>query len=166
MVTLKINGESISAQEGKTILEVAKEHGIEIPTLCYHQDLTSVGSCRLCLVEVEGWSGQVAACTLPVSEGINVQTETPSLKSARKMTLELLLQSYCDSGEGGIDTEFMQWVDHYGARLPEGVEAKTRYKIDSDANPFVWVDMNKCILCTRCVQDHLRSKYDYVGSTL
>jgi len=152
MVTLKINGESISAQEGKTILEVAKEHGIEIPTLCYHQDLTSVGSCRLCLVEVEGWSGQVAACTLPVSEGINVQTETPSLKSARKMTLELLLQSYCDSGEGGIDTEFMQWVDHYGARLPEGVEAKTRYKIDSDANPFVWVDMNKCILCTRCVR--------------
>jgi formate dehydrogenase alpha subunit len=152
MVTLKINGESISAQEGKTILEVAKEHGIEIPTLCYHQDLTSVGSCRLCLVEVEGWSGQVAACTLPVSEGINVQTETPSLKSARKMTLELLLQSYCDSGEGGIDTEFMQWVDHYGARLPEGVEAKTRYKIDSDANPFVWVDMNKCILCTRCIR--------------
>jgi formate dehydrogenase alpha subunit len=152
MVTLKINGESISTQEGKTILEVAKEHGIEIPTLCYHQDLTSVGSCRLCLVEVEGWSGQVAACTLPVSEGINVQTETPSLKSARKMTLELLLQSYCDSGEGGIDTEFMQWVDHYGARLPEGVEAKTRYKIDSDANPFVWVDMNKCILCTRCVR--------------
>ena len=74
------------------------------------------------------------------------------MKSARKMTLELLLQSYCDSGEGGIDTEFMQWVDHYGARLPEGVEAKTRYKIDSDANPFVWVDMNKCILCTRCVR--------------
>ena len=152
MVTLTINGKSISTQEGNSVLEAAKEHGVVIPTLCYHKDLSPVGSCRLCLVEIEGWSGQVAACTLPVSEGISVLTETPGLKSARKMTLELLLQNYYDAGEDRIETEFMHWVDHYGASLPEGVEVKPRYKVDSDPNPFVWVDMNKCILCTLCVR--------------
>jgi len=152
MVTLKIDGEAISAEEGKMVLEVAKEHGIVIPTLCYHKDLSPVGSCRLCLVEVEGWSGQVAACTLSVSEGINVLTETPSLNSTRKMILEQLLANYYDNGGNGSDTEFMQWVAHYGARLPEGFKATPRYEVDSDPNPFVWVDMNKCILCTRCVR--------------
>jgi formate dehydrogenase major subunit/formate dehydrogenase alpha subunit len=152
MVTLTINGKSISTQEGKTVLEAANEHGVVIPTLCYHKDLSPVGSCRLCMVEIEGWSGQVAACTLPVSEGINVFTETPGLKSTRKMTLELLLQNYYDAGEDHVDTEFMHWVDHYSASLPEGVEVKPRFKVDSDPNPFVWVDMNKCILCTLCVR--------------
>lgn len=152
VVTLKINGQSISTEEGKTILEAADEHGIVIPTLCYHKDLSPVGSCRLCMVEIEGWSGQVAACTMPVSEGINVLTETSNLKTSRKMTLELLLQHYYGSGENGNQTEFMQWVDHYGASLPAEGEIEPRYKIDSDPNPFIWVDLNKCILCTRCVR--------------
>jgi formate dehydrogenase alpha subunit len=152
MVTLKINGKSFTAHDGQTILDVAKEHGITIPTLCYHEDLTTVGSCRLCLVEVEGWSKQEAACTVQVSEGLNVSTDTPSLNSARKTTLELLLQHYHDADIERTDTEFLRWVDYYGARVPEEFKTKPRYKIDSDPNPFVGVDMNKCILCTRCVR--------------
>lgn len=151
-VTLTINELSITADEVQTVLDAAAEHGIVIPTLCYHKDLSPVGSCRLCMVEIDGWSGEIAACTLPVSEGISVHTETESLKASRKNTLELLLQNYFESGKGQLDTEFNHWVDHYQAVLPEGFEAKPRYQVDSDPNPFVWVDMNKCILCTRCIR--------------
>lgn len=152
MVTLTINNKAIYSQEGKTVLEAAKENGITIPTLCYHKDLSPVGSCRLCMVEVEGWGGPVAACTLPATEGLNVSTETPNLRLARKMTLEMLLQNYNDSGHKQIENEFLHWVDHYGASLPEGFDLKQRYPVDSDPNPFIWVDMNKCILCTRCIR--------------
>lgn len=151
-VKLKINGNSILAQEGRTVLEIASEQGVTIPTLCYHKDLSPVGSCRLCLVEVDGWQGQVAACTLKVSEGMHVRTETPSLILARKSMLELLLMNYVDSGGNGSDSEFMYWVNHYDAQLPADFQVPLRYKIDSDPNPFITVDMNKCILCTRCVR--------------
>jgi len=151
-VSLKINNKSYSVNEGETVLDIARANNIVIPALCAHKDLSPVGSCRLCMVEVEGWNGQVAACTLQVSDGMQVQTETPNLHASRKSTLELLLRNYVDSGTGSASNEFMKWVDLYGARLPEGFEQKPRYPVDSDANPFVWVDMNKCILCTRCVR--------------
>jgi formate dehydrogenase major subunit len=160
-VKLKINGNSILAQDGRTVLEIASEQGITIPTLCYHKDLSPVGSCRLCLVEVEGWQGQVAACTLQVSEGMQVHTETPSLISARKSILELLLMNYVDSGRDGSDSEFIHWVNHYDAKLPADFQVPLRYKIDSDPNPFITVDMNKCILCTRCVRacEEIQGRY-------
>ena len=154
-VNLTINGKTLAADEGSTILEVARENGIVIPTLCYHKDLSPVGSCRMCVVEVEGWRGQVAACTLPAGEGIRVQTETTSLAASRKMILELLLQDYFDAGYtpgDQRDNEFLYWVDHYEARLPDGFERQPHFKINSDPNPFIWVDFNKCILCTRCVR--------------
>jgi formate dehydrogenase alpha subunit len=152
-VKLTINGKSIEAQTGTTVLEVARQHGIVIPTLCYHQDLSPVGSCRLCVVEVEGWRGQVASCTLEVSEGMNVFTETPSIVNSRRMILELLLSNYYDAGyKETPDNEFMRWVTEYQVELPAEWRKKARFQIDSDPNPFVWVDFNKCILCTRCVR--------------
>jgi formate dehydrogenase alpha subunit len=151
-VSLKINDKSCYANEGETVLDVARANNIVIPTLCAHKDLSPVGSCRLCMVEVEGWNGQVAACTLQVSDGMQLTTESPNLHASRKSTLELLLRNYFDSGMGSESNEFTKWVDQYGARLPEGFDRKPRYQVDSDANPFVWVDMNKCILCTRCVR--------------
>ena len=151
-VSLVINGKSLTANEGETVLDVARENNIVIPTLCAHKDLSPVGSCRLCMVEVDGWNGQVAACTLEAAEGMQVQTETPSLHASRRSTLELLLRNYFDSGMGNESNEFIKWVNQYGAQLPENYERGPRYPVDSDANPFVWVDMNKCILCTRCVR--------------
>jgi predicted molibdopterin-dependent oxidoreductase YjgC len=157
-VTLKIDGKSIAAREESTVLETARENGIEIPTLCYHKDLSPVGSCRLCVVEVEGWRGQVAACTLGVSEGLVVHTETPALFMARRTILTLLLENYYESGKdespagAGEDTEFMRLVRQYGAQVPEGFTSRRRYPVDADPNPFLWVDMNRCILCTRCVR--------------
>ena len=97
-VKLKINGKQIETQAGKTVLEAAGEHGITIPTLCHHRDLTPYGGCRLCVVEVEGLRVPQAACTLPVNEGMVVQTETSALIEARKTILELLLSNFVDTG--------------------------------------------------------------------
>jgi predicted molibdopterin-dependent oxidoreductase YjgC len=154
-IKLTINEREVSAEEGQTILEAARQHGITIPTLCYHKDISPVGSCRLCVVEVEKWRGLTAACTLQAGEGMVVRTETPLVFQARKTVLELLLQNYVDAGyphTSHPDTEFMHWVKTYAAKLPAGFKVEPRFEINSDLNPFVWVDLNKCILCTRCVR--------------
>jgi formate dehydrogenase alpha subunit len=149
-----IDGRELQVDSGKTVLEAARQAGIVIPTLCYHPDLSADGSCRLCLVEVEGQANQLAACTLPASEGMVVHTETPALAESRKFVLEMLLRRYVDAGNASNnqdDTEFMQWVRRYGARSPDPLPPPT-HSVDSDPNPFVRVDWNKCILCTRCVR--------------
>lgn len=82
-----------------------------------------------------------------------VQTETPELIESRRFVLEMLLSHYSDAGYAGVDrdeTEFERWVRHYNVRLPDGIAPLVRDKPNSDPNPFVWVDWNKCILCTRC----------------
>ena len=163
-ITLTINGKYISAPEGKTVLEAAREHGIEIPRLCYYKNLSPVASCRLCVVEVEGMRGEIASCNLHVQEGMVVLTETPALISSRRTILEMLSQNYHDAGyptgkqEGEAD--FARWCQHYGVAEP-GTNRIPHHKVDSDPNPFVWVDMNKCILCTRCVRacDEIQGRF-------
>jgi formate dehydrogenase alpha subunit len=155
MPKLTIDGQPVEAPEGSTLLRAARASGIEIPTLCDHPDLSPVGSCRLCVVEVGGVRGEIAACTLPVREGMVARTETPALARTRKGILELLLRTYAETAgaaPAGEETEFQRWVRRYEARLPDGVAPLARYAVDSDPNPFVWVDLNKCILCTRCVR--------------
>ncbi len=155
-IKLTINNQPVTAAPGKTILEAAQENGISIPTLCYHKDLSPVGSCRLCMVEIEKWRGQSAACTTPISEGMVVHTETPTVIQTRHLVLELLLQNYYDSGyalgDRPQDNEFMHWVQQYQVSLPKAARPQARFQVDSDPNPVVWVDFNKCILCTRCVR--------------
>ncbi len=154
-IKLTINDQLVEANEGQTVLEVARANGITIPTLCYHKDLSPVGSCRLCLVEVEGARVPQAACGLAVREGLIVHTETPALRRDRRTILELLLANYQDAGyaEGG-GSEFMYWVKYYNAHSPQDFRSLRNFGSlpNSDPNPFVWVDMNKCILCTRCVR--------------
>lgn len=155
VVRLVIDGRQVAAGAGQTVLEAARQHGIEIPTLCYHPDLSPVGSCRLCVVEVEGMHALPAACTLIAAEGMRVQTESEALTASRRGVLELLLSRYRDDGPALGDrqeTEFLRWVERYGARYARDEGQSPRYVIDSDPNPFVWVDLNKCILCTRCVR--------------
>jgi formate dehydrogenase alpha subunit len=155
MPRVTIDGRRVDARAGQTVLEAAREVGITIPTLCYHRDLSVDGSCRLCVIEVEGQRGQAVACALPVSEGMVIRTETPALAESRRFVLEMLLRRYADAGYASADrdeTEFQHWVRRYGARPPEGVRPVARHRVNSDPNPFVWVDLNKCILCTRCVR--------------
>ncbi|HET7376561.1 MAG TPA: molybdopterin-dependent oxidoreductase, partial [Anaerolineae bacterium] len=155
MLTLTINDQLIEAREGQTVLEAARDHGIIIPTLCYHKDLSPAGSCRLCVVEIDKIRGQVAACTQSITDGMIVHTETPSIVQSRRMVLQLLMANYVDAGYAEHDqheTEFMHWINHYDVHPSIGLTPLNRHKANSDPNPFVWVDWDKCILCTRCVR--------------
>src|SRR6516164_6749456 len=112
MPRVTINGRTVDARTGQTVLEAARDAGITIPTLCYHRDLSVDGSCRLCVVEVDGVRGQVAACALPVSDGMVVRTETPALVESRQFVLEMLVRRYADAGYATGDraeTEFEHW---------------------------------------------------------
>ncbi len=157
MTKLTINNQPLEVPDGTTVLQAARANGITIPTLCDHPDLTPYGGCRLGLIEVEKVRGLQTACTLGVTEGMVVRTETPLLTQSRRTVLELLLSNYYDMGytptKDPAKNELLYWANRYGAELPEAQKPKQpRYAVDSDLNPFVWVDLNKCILCTRCVR--------------
>lgn len=155
MIRLTIDGQWVEAKEGVTVLRAAQEAGINIPTLCDHPRLAPYGGCRLCMVEVEGTPKPQTSCTLQAVDGMVVRTDTPELIRSRKFVLELLLSTYFDEGYAAGDreeTEFLHWVRHYDVTPPEGRRPSPRFKIDSDPNPFIWVDFNKCILCMRCVR--------------
>jgi NADH dehydrogenase/NADH:ubiquinone oxidoreductase subunit G len=134
MISLTINGKTLEVPEGTTVLRAAEQAGITIPTLCDHPDLTPYGGCRLCLVEVKGARLPMTSCTLAATQGMVVETETPDLAKHRRTILEMLLSNYHDP----------KALQSNGSKSGKGS--------DSDPNPFVRVDMNKCILCTRCVR--------------
>lgn len=152
MLSLTIDGKAVSASRGQTVLEAARLHGIEIPTLCHHPDLSPVGSCRLCVVEIVGDAPFATACMLPVRENMAVRTSTPAIVQARRAVLEMLLVRYDDEVQPETNSEFMRWVRQYGARRPALPQTPARFAADTDPHPFIRVDLNKCILCTRCVR--------------
>lgn len=155
MTHLTINGTPVEVPEGTMVLRAAEKLGITIPTLCDHPDLKPYGGCRLCLVEVKGARGLAASCALPVSEGMEVRTESEALFQSRREILEFLLFAYHDSGylNGQKDeTQFMHWVRHFGLDPNQKQSPTPRYPVNSDPNPVVWVDLNKCILCNRCIR--------------
>jgi predicted molibdopterin-dependent oxidoreductase YjgC len=150
-----INGTSLEVPEGFTVLQAARQAGIQIPTLCDHPDLTPHGGCRMCVVEVKGARNPLTACTLPATDGMQVETETSELIHARQTILELLLSNYYDAGyasDAAGENELLQWAHYYGVDAPSKMRTEPRYDVNSDPNPFVWVDRNKCIVCTRCVR--------------
>jgi formate dehydrogenase major subunit/formate dehydrogenase alpha subunit len=155
MTHLTINGAPVEVPEGTMVLHAAEKLGITIPTLCDHPDLKPFGGCRLCLVQVKGVRAMAASCSLPVSEGMEVTTDNTAIFEARRQILELLLYDYHDSGyQDGQkeETQFMHWVRHFGLEPEKSQAPAPRYKVDSDPNPVVWVDLNKCILCSRCIR--------------
>jgi formate dehydrogenase major subunit/formate dehydrogenase alpha subunit len=155
MINLKINGQNIQAEEGMTVLHAAEQAGITIPTLCDHPNLEPYGGCRLCVVDVKGWRTPMASCTMEVTDGMEVVTHSPEIERTRKVILEMLVSNYYDDEYGNgqkQETEFMHWVDHYRVDLKKSMAPGRRYEVNNDPNPFVWVDMNKCIQCTRCVR--------------
>jgi predicted molibdopterin-dependent oxidoreductase YjgC len=159
VISLTINGQPLEVPENTTVLQAAGQAGIVIPTLCHHKDLTPYGGCRLCSVDVRGMRLPATACTLLVSPGMVVQTESPELTRYRRTILELLLVRFYDAGythNGGtqpeLDTQFAHWVRYYGIDMKSAMAREPFRQIDSDPNPFIWVDKNKCIMCTRCVR--------------
>ena len=93
-VTFKINGQEMTVPEGTTILEAARQSNIDIPTLCYLKDVNEIGACRMCLVEIAGARALQAACVYPVANGIEVLTNSPAVRKARRVNLELILSNH------------------------------------------------------------------------
>ena len=142
------------AHENQTILQAAYDHGVEIPTLCYHKDLSPTGNCRMCVVEVKGGRFLQAACVTPVWEGMEIQTHSEKIAKDRKLTLELMLANHpqdCITCDVSGECELQDLAYEYKVSIPEWGSKGTRYLANSDPNPFIRVDMNRCILCRRCV---------------
>lgn len=152
-VNLKINGLSVTAPEGSTILEAAQAAGIRIPTLCYLKEINEIGACRMCVVEVKGARSLVAACVYPVSEGMEVLTNTKKLIESRRHTLELLLSVHdkkCLSCVRSGKCELQELCQELGVEDEEHYSGeRPRYELDTSAVHMVR-DNNKCILCRRC----------------
>ncbi len=153
MVNLKINGIDVTVPEGTTILEAAKIAGFNIPTLCYMKDINEIGACRVCVVEVKGARSMAAACVYPVSEGMEVTTNSENVIKARKTTLELLLSDHkkdCLSCERNQKCELQKLSKEYGcdANRFSGALSKTE---PEDVTDYLIRDNSKCILCRRCV---------------
>lgn len=152
-VNLKINGMNVSAPADSTILEAAHIAGIKIPTLCFLKDINEIGACRMCVVEVKGARNLVAACVHPVSEGMEVQTNTPKLLESRRRTLQLLLSNHdknCLSCVRSGNCELQELCKEMGV-ADENYFAgeKNEYELDTSAAHMIR-DNNKCILCRRC----------------
>ena len=154
MINCKINGIAVSVPKGSTILEAARQAGVEIPTLCFLKDINEIGACRICVVEATGARGLVTACVYPVSEGMEVQTNTAKVQAARRTTLELILSTHdkkCLSCVRSNDCELQKMCRDYGVEMAEKYEGfRPTYELDLSTAHLVR-DNNKCILCRRCV---------------
>ena len=154
-VNVKINGVNYEVAKGSTVLDAAVAANIDIPTLCYLKGINEIGACRMCLVEVSE-SGKpfrmVTACVYPVSEGMEIKTNTPKIQQARKFNLELLLSNHnqdCLSCVRSTNCELQKLCRDYGVNSSRFQGVKTESTIDDKS--VIIRDNSKCILCRRCV---------------
>ncbi len=153
MVTLTIDGKEVTVPQGTTILEAAKSVDIRIPTLCYHERLNPIGSCRMCVVEIDGFAHPMAACTTPVDDGIEVTTISDRLTRIRQDSLKLILVNHpldCPICDKGGECLLQDLVYEYGIDKVEYTAAK----VDRDslyATPLIRYWPDRCIMCLRCV---------------
>ncbi|NBO20620.1 MAG: formate dehydrogenase subunit alpha, partial [Rhodobacteraceae bacterium] len=168
MVTLTIDGFDVTVPEGTSIMRAAAEIGISVPKLCATDSLDAFGSCRLCLVEIEGRNGTPASCTTPVAPGIKVRTQTGQLKQLRRGVMELYISDHpldcltcaangdCElqdmAGAVGLrDVRYPAVDTHFRAKNTSG-EANPQFLPKDDSNPYFTYDPAKCIVCNRCVR--------------
>ena len=153
-VKLKIDGDEVEVPEGTTILKAAKDNGIDIPTLCNLEGLTSYGGCRMCLVEISGSPKLFPACTTPISPGIEVTTNSDLLHEYRKMTVQLLLSErthICSVCIANDHCELQSLANQLGVDHTMFERNWTKEELDS-THDFLVIDRNRCILCTRCIR--------------
>ena len=153
MVTLTIDGVEVKTKKGTTILQAAKEVGIDIPTLCFLKDINEVGDCRMCIVEVEGRKGFATSCIQTVEEGMVVHTHTPNVLEARHVILDLIISNHakdCLTCTRSGNCELQDLAVKFNIQNVEFPGEVTQHKID-DKSPAIVRDFNKCILCRRCI---------------
>ncbi len=168
MVTLTIDGQSVTVPEGTSIMRAAMEMGNEIPKLCATDSIKAFGSCRLCLVEIEGRGGLPASCTTPVAPGIKVHTQTPRLKAVRRGVMELYISDHpldCLTCAANGDCELQDMAGAVGLRdvrygydganhvfARNQGDANFKWMPKDESNPYFSYDPSKCIVCNRCVR--------------
>jgi len=155
LVTLTIDGQTVQVTKGTFILDAAKSIGIRIPHYCYHPGLSVVGSCRMCLVEVEKIPKLQPSCATPATEGMIVRTQTPQTLSNRRSVLEFLLLNHpldCPVCDQAGECELQNYYMEHGLYDPRFNENKTKRKKAHPIGPHVILDQERCVLCTRCVR--------------
>ena len=153
MVNIKINDKEYSVPASYTILDAARDANVHIPTLCYLKDINEIGACRMCLVEIKGARALQAACVYPVSEGLEIYTNSEKVRRARKTTLELILSNHekkCLTCVRNRNCELQTLADELGIEELRYEGENEKYELDCGSTSLVR-DNNKCILCRRCV---------------
>ena len=156
-IHITINGQSIDVRENMTILQAAEENGITIPTLCFLKEVSNIGSCRMCIVEADGYPGFLAACRTMVRDGMTIRTNTDRVENTRRELLKLILADHdfeCSScvANGACDLQIL--CENYGIDHAESKGVRSELKnemIYVQDNPFICYDESKCIHCQRCV---------------
>src|SRR5512142_1522822 len=147
-IALTIDGQEIITEQGETLLEAARENGIDIPTICFHEATTSNALCRICVVEVEGMRVLQPACIVEAAKGMKVQTRSERVVRARKTILEMLASTMDLSDAPEIQVMMAEYAVDVN-RFPDAERRETPVK---DDNPMYIRDYSKCLLCWRCVQ--------------
>jgi len=147
-ITLLIDGQEVTVESDTTLLDAAKLIGVDIPTICWHEAITSYALCRICVVEVEGQRVLQPACIVKAGAGMQVRTRSERVLRARKTILEMLASSVDLSDSPAILT----MMDEYGASAERFPQAERREIEVKDDNPMYLRDYSKCVLCWRCVQ--------------
>ena len=152
-VKVTINGAQTSGREGVTILELAQENGIKIPTLCYLAELSPTGACRICIVEAEGSRTLVGSCHTPITPGMIIQTHSPKVLATRKVIIELLFASHCGfcmlCNKANV-CNLRELAADLDVGLSPFQTRKRFYPIED--NPYIQIDRTQCILCRKCVR--------------
>ena len=153
-ITITLDGREVSGYPGMTVLELARESGIEIPTLCHDDQLTSTGACRICLVENEQNGALLASCVTPIASGMVINTRSPRVIERRKTIVKLMLTSHPDSClvcDKGNRCQLRQIASDLGIGLVELQRIPQMASIE-EVNPFLQRDLSKCILCAKCIR--------------
>ena len=156
-VTVHINGMPVTVPEGTSVMRAAAIAGDNIPKLCATDNVEAFGSCRLCLVEIEGRNGTPASCTTPCQEGMSVKTQTPRLDKLRKGVMELYISDHpldCLTCPANGDCELQDMAGAVGLRdVRYGTEGENHLDgVKDESNPYFTFDTSKCIVCSRCVR--------------
>ncbi|MFA7088321.1 MAG: [FeFe] hydrogenase, group A [Patescibacteria group bacterium] len=164
MINIKLNNKKLSVREGQTILEIAKDNGVEIPALCYHPDLTIKANCRICVVEIKGCDKLVTACSTKAVAGMEILTESPRVKVARETNLELLFAEHaekCGSCSHRYDCDLLEFAKKYHIKINRFSDRKKKRKTFLFANA-VEIDGTQCIDCRNCVDACARQGINYL----
>ena len=154
MLNIKVNDTDVEVEEGLTVLQACEQAGVEIPRFCYHEKLSIAGNCRMCLVEIEKSSKPVASCAMPVTEGMNIKTNTSMVEKARKGVMEFLLVNHpldCPVCDQGGECDLQDQSMFYGVDKSRYKENK-RQVPETYMGPLIKTQMTRCIHCTRCIR--------------